>query len=119
MFGNVEFLKKALLEELSALDKSKEERGLVPEEKVRKSVVSSELEKTTLQEEINWRQKSRVLWLKEGDKWTNFFHQVANSNRRFNSIESLSINGSVSSDQPVIRDHVVQYYETLFSEPYS
>jgi hypothetical protein len=44
---------------------------------------------------------------------------VANSNKRYNSIESLSMNGSVSSDQPSIRASVVQYYESLFTEPYS
>jgi hypothetical protein len=119
VFGNVEFRKKALLEELNALDCLEEERGLAPFEKVRKSVVISELEHVTLQEEISWRQKSRVLWLKEGDKCTKFFHRVANSNKRYNSIESLSVNGSVSSDQPTIRASVVQYYESLFTEPYS
>jgi hypothetical protein len=46
-------------------------------------------------EEISWRQKSRALWLKGGDKCTKFFHRVANSNRRSNSIESLSVNGSI------------------------
>jgi hypothetical protein len=119
VFGNVEFRKKALLEELNALDCLEEERGLVSEEKLRKSVVISELEHATLQEEISWRQKSRVLWLKEGDKCTKFFHRVANSNKRYNFIESLSVNGSVSSDQPIIRDSIVQYYEALFTEPYS
>lgn len=36
-----------------------------------------------------------------------------------NAMESLSINGSFSSDQQVIRNHVAHFYETLFSEPYS
>jgi hypothetical protein len=45
-----------------------------------------------------------------------FFHRVANSNRRFNSIELLSVNGSISPDQPVIRNHLVQYYESLLLE---
>jgi len=103
------------LEELSAFDRLEEECGLAPEEKVMKCLVISDLEKTILQEEISWRQKSRVLWLKEGDKCTKYFLCVANSNRRFNSIESLSVNGSVSSVQLVIRDYAAQFYETLFA----
>jgi hypothetical protein len=31
--------------------------------------------------EISWKQKSRVLLLKKGDKCTKFFHRIANSNR--------------------------------------
>jgi hypothetical protein len=115
----MEFRKKALLDELNALDCLEEERGLISEEKLQKTVVISELEHATLQEEISWRQKSRVLWLKEGDKCTKFFHWVANLNKRYNFIESLSVNGSVSSDQPIIRDSIVQFYKALFTEPYS
>jgi hypothetical protein len=112
------FAKKRLLKELGALDRFEEQRGLAPEEKFRKSEVIRDMENTTLQEEISWRQKSRVLWLKEGDKCTKFFHQIANSNRKSNSIESLSVNGSISSDQQAIRDHVAHFYESLFTEPY-
>jgi len=106
------------MEELCTLDRLEEQQGLSSEEKERKCVVIRDLENSILQEEISWRQKSRVLWLKEGDKCTKFFHRIANSNRRSNSIESLSINGSVSSDQQVIREHVAQFYESLFTEPF-
>jgi hypothetical protein len=37
---------------------------------------------------------------------------MANSNRRNSSIELLSFNGSVSSNQPAIRDHIVQFYNS-------
>jgi hypothetical protein len=50
-----------------------EERGLSEEERVRKSILCRDLEKALLQEEISWRQKSRIKWLKEGDKCTFFF----------------------------------------------
>ena len=59
-------------------------RGLDSEEMLRKSLVISELETAILQEEISWKQKSRVLCLKEGDKCTKFLHRFVNSNKRFN-----------------------------------
>jgi hypothetical protein len=46
-----------------------------------KTNVIRKLEKIALTEEISWRKKYRVLWLKEGDKCTKVFHHVANSNR--------------------------------------
>jgi len=119
VFGNVDSLKKACLEDLRMLDRLEEERGLDSEELLRKSLIVSDLERIILQEEISWRQKSRVLWLKEGDKCTKFFHRIANSNRRSNYTESLSVNSSVSSYQPAIREHIVPFYESLFSEQYS
>jgi hypothetical protein len=119
VFGNVESLKLARLEELCALDRLKEERGLDSKDLLRRNSIASDLERIILQGEISWRQKSRVLWLKAGDKCTKFFHQIANSNRRSNSIESLSVNGSVTSDHPAMRDQIVQFYESLFSEQYN
>ena len=101
---------------MKALDSLEEERGLGEEEKERKMVIVREVEVTLLQEEISWRQQSRIHWLKEGDKCTKFFHRIANSNRRGNSIESLSFNGSPFSNQDMIRDHAVQFYESLFFE---
>ena len=104
------------MDELKALELLVEGRGLSEEEKVRKSTLCRDLERAILQEEISWRQKSRINWLKEGDKCTKFFHLMANSNKRYNTIESLRINGSLSSNPAAIRDHAVNFYESLFAE---
>jgi hypothetical protein len=116
-FGNVEARNKAWTEELKLLDRTKEGRGL-SKEKVRR-LLATDLEASLLQEEISCRKKSRVRWLKEGDKCTKFFHQVANANCRNNSIESLIVNGSSTFDPTIISDHIVKFYESLFSEPMS
>ena len=98
VFGQVGKQKKILLEGIREIDICGEGRGLNEEERRRKDELSSELERLLLYEEISWCQKSRALWLREGDKNTKFFHRVANSNKRNNAIESLSINGSLFSD---------------------
>jgi hypothetical protein len=118
-FGNVGARNKAWAEEVEELDRLGKVRRLSEEEMERRRVLVADLEASLLQEEISWRQKSRVRWLKEGDKCTKFFHQVASANRRNNSIESLMVNGSPTSDPTSIGDHVVNYYKSLFSEPLS
>jgi hypothetical protein len=86
---------------------------------VRKSTLCRDIERALLQEEISWKQKSRVKWLKEGDKCTKFFHLMANSNKRFNSIDSLLIDGSLSSNSDDIREHAANFYESMFTESLS
>jgi hypothetical protein len=98
-FGNVGIKKNQLLYELHEIDRAAESRILTFDEKLRKESLVTELEKTILLDEISWRQKSRVLWLKEGDRNTQFFHRMANSNRRNNSISTLLIDGEMSTDQ--------------------
>jgi hypothetical protein len=41
---------------------------------------------------------------------------MANSNKRYNTIESLNINGSLSSNPAAIRDHAVIFYESMFAK---
>lgn len=48
-----------------------------------------------------------------------FFHWVTNSNRINNSIEYLLINGTVSLDYIEIREHIVQFYNSLFTEHFN
>ena len=56
-----------------------------------------------------------MLHLKEGDANTRFFHRMANSNRRNNSIESLMVNGTLSSNQRMIAGCITYFFMNLYS----
>ena len=97
-FGNIIVKKQQLWSKLNALDVKEDNQPLKEKEKLEKATFRANLEKATLFEEISWRQKSKVLFLKKGDSNTRFFHRMANSNRRNNCIENLMIDGALSSN---------------------
>ena len=115
-FGNITVKKQHLWSKLNALDVKEDNQPLTEEEKLEKAIFHVDLEKTAMFEEISWRQKFRVLFLKEGDSNTRFFHRMANSNRRNNCIENLMIDGALSSNQDRIANHIEQFYMNLYSE---
>ena len=90
--------------------------SLSDDEKCNKEIICLEIERMALLEKISWRQKLRVLWLREGDSNTKFFHQMANSNRMNNSIGSLIFGGVLTFDQEVIEEGIVRFYKSLYSE---
>ena len=65
VFGHIEDQIKKLWKDLSVLENIEDSRGLLAEEKVEVRRIRDKLEKATLLEEICWRQKSRVLCVRE------------------------------------------------------
>jgi hypothetical protein len=62
------------------------------------------------------RQRSRVDWLREGDRNAAFFHSKATARKRMNRISALiREDGSVCEDQTEIKGLVHHFYEDLFS----
>jgi hypothetical protein len=116
VFGNIECNKSKLPNDLRELDTIEEDWALDSAELAKKGEVSKELEACLLMEDVSWRQKSKILWLKEGDKCSKFFHSMANSHRRYNSIDSFMIEGNLTNNQAVISEHIVKYYQKLFEE---
>jgi hypothetical protein len=67
-------------------------------------------------EEIMARQRSRIEWLKEGDRNTSFFHARASTRRRTNTIRSLiREDGSRCEDLSEIKGMAEDFYGNLFS----
>lgn len=85
VFGNVNKTlkqKQNLLQQLEAFHSLNE-----LEEEI--SALRKEINERLIREEVMWKQRSRVEWLKNKDRNTKFFHVATSQRRRKNSIEGL------------------------------
>ncbi|XP_061354584.1 uncharacterized protein LOC133299159 [Gastrolobium bilobum] len=72
------------------------------------------LEKILLREELNWFQRSRINWLKFGDKNSQFFHSSTVARRRFNKVVAIRNEvGDWTSDIKEMVEIAVKYFEKL------
>jgi hypothetical protein len=79
--------------------------------------LQSQIEERCLQEEMLWKQKSRISWLKEGECNTSFFHHSTIQHRMHNIISCLKKqDGSRLETHKDIEKELVSYYEDLLSE---
>ena len=71
-----------------------------------------------MREEIHWRQKVRVKWVKEGDCNSKFFHKVANGRRNRKFIKELeNESGLMLNNSESIKEEILRYFEKLYTSP--
>ena len=87
------------------------------EELEAKKEAMKKYKKLVLLEEIMWRQKSREVWLKEGDRNTSFFHKMVNAHRRRNHVDKIKINGVWFTKENEIKEGIVNAFRYLLSNP--
>uniref|UniRef100_A0A803NH20 DUF4283 domain-containing protein n=1 Tax=Cannabis sativa TaxID=3483 RepID=A0A803NH20_CANSA len=76
----------------------------------------SELDGLLHKDEVYWKQRARVDWLRAGDKNTKFFHRKASIRRKNNFIRNITLpDGSISHDSPTIISQFLNFYTNLFS----
>ena len=102
--------------ELLDIDMREGRQVLTQEDRARRLVVKSDIDFLASLEEISCRQKSKALFIKEGDSNTRFFHRIANSHRQTNQIWGVEVDGILFEEESDITDQVVDFYKRLYQE---
>ncbi|RVX11941.1 hypothetical protein CK203_009552 [Vitis vinifera] len=89
VFGRLETNKASALQQVDFWDRVESDRNLTVEEAELKKEAKDSFKKWVLLEEAHWRQHSREIWLKEGDRNTGFFHRMASAHRRNNAMDRI------------------------------
>ena len=115
-FGLVEDKKGEALKQVEYWDEKEKYDVLNMEDCEARNGAREAYKSWVIKEEIFWRQKSRELWLKEGDNNTRFFHRMANAHCRRNWLSKLKVNGCWHSEENNLRNSVVGAFQELYQE---
>ncbi|OAY83008.1 LINE-1 retrotransposable element ORF2 protein [Ananas comosus] len=114
-FGRTSLLRKqadSCLRWIGWLDSAKEGRQLSHLEFALRLQLKGRYDELCLQDEIYWKQRSKVHWLKEGDANTKFFHIRATIRRNKNFISQLSNDTNSLTSPAAIADHLLSFYSS-------
>lgn len=82
----------------------------------RKKEIEKELDGLLEKEEIYWKQRSRIEWLKESDRNTKFFHRKSTWRKKKNNIQRLKKeDGSVTDDIEEMSHMATNFFKNLYT----
>ena len=93
------------------------QNGMDEDTFTRQKMLQQEWDELCTREEMYWRQKSRELWLQEGDRNTKFFHAIAKQKRASKTIFQINDadSGVSITNENLIREEGVKFFKNLLA----
>eukprot|EP00253_Pinus_taeda_P029368 PITA_29368 len=113
-FGNIFEAQRELTKELKDLHQEIINAGHTEATLDKERHINNQLEERRKQEEIYWRQKSRVRWLEEGERNTKFFHRTTVKRRMHNKIPFIQDQeGAKIEEHEKIEEILLNHFQQL------
>jgi len=117
-FGNIFEAKKVVERKLQEINQILITDGFNEERKEQADYHQQEWEGLCKQEEIFWKHKSRVRWLKEGERNIRFFHKSTMDHQSHNRISKIKDSqGNQLNTHKEIEAALVQHFQGIVEEP--
>ena len=120
VFKNVFKQKQDVSKKLENVNSVIIQKGLTPDLYHEQKSLKEEWEELCNRQEIYWRQKSHELWLRDGDKNTILFHEIARDKREVNTIFSIKHSefGHLIEVDNGIKEEGVHFFSNLLAPPH-
>ncbi|KAG5613408.1 hypothetical protein H5410_024689 [Solanum commersonii] len=116
VFGKLNSRISKAIDDLLLTEQATEGRVRSQVEKNKILQLQLEIQQLAKAEETSWRQKSRCLWLKEGDRNTKYFQRIANSHKRYNHIDRLQVGDDLIEGKEQVKEVILDIYQELYSK---
>ena len=78
--------------------------------------IEKQIDDLLIDEEVYWRQRSRVVWLREGDKNTKYFHSKATARKRKNKTRGIvDERNKWTEEADEIERILCDYFDNMFT----
>eukprot|EP00253_Pinus_taeda_P012913 PITA_12913 len=117
-FGNILKARIETKQKLQEINQINITKGFNEERQKLTNSLQEEWEDQRLQEEIFWRQKSRIQWIKEGERNTKFFHKSTMAHRAHNRITKIKDSQGIELvSHKDMESSLVQHFFNIAKEP--
>lgn len=118
-FGHIETKITQLEEKIAIFDETSNSRSLSESEILERKTCQLELWRWLKNKESLWAQKSRIQWLRKGDKNTKFFHSMASIRKIKNDFSSLLLNDTNMFSPADVKNEAMSFFKKLFKEEHT